>query len=181
MTRPSQQELDEFINALQLSIKTKIAGVKLMSDNAIQIRFSSSTAKDAHLITFAKLVGGELTRDGTILHIDRRATIDIAKLTSFLFVTRLTDENIAAIRRMGTQYDFLGTTSGPAQVAIDSPTMAANYIFSVVEEKRMTLRTLAEKTGLTQTAISKFKAGGDIRLSNLIKIARALGLMITFS
>lgn len=42
----------------------------------------------------------------------------------------------------------------------------------------MTIRMLAEATGLTQVAISNFKAGGDIRVSNLIRIARALRMRL---
>lgn len=52
-------------------------------------------------------------------------------------------------------------------------------IFNIVRDKKMTLRQVSDKTGLTQAAISNFKAGSDIRLSNLIKIANALDLKVT--
>lgn len=42
----------------------------------------------------------------------------------------------------------------------------------------MTIRELAEKTGLSMVAISNFRSGKDIRLSNFIKIAEALGLRL---
>ncbi len=40
----------------------------------------------------------------------------------------------------------------------------------------MTQKELADKTGISPGSISRFEAGGDIQLSNLIKILNALDL-----
>lgn len=180
MNRPTKDELNEFVNALQLSIDTKIVGFKHASDDSIVIKLATGAIKDVRLRRFVDKLDCKFEQSNRIVRIPDASSIDWQKLISFLYVTRLTKSNVEIISRMGTRYDFLVGKDAAVQSAftIDSIRDAADRLFAMVEERKMTLRTLAEKSGLTQTSLSKFKAGGDIRLSSLIKIANALGVRL---
>lgn len=51
-------------------------------------------------------------------------------------------------------------------------------IFQRIEQQHMTLREVAEKSGLSQVSISNFKAGRDIKLSSLLKILKVVGIKL---
>ena len=181
MTLPSNDELRELENALQLSLSSKILGVHQARDGAIEIGFARNALKDPRLAMFARMVKGEFRESGKTLKITDAAAVDWPKMTSFLLVTRLARQNVKAMER-DPQYRAMVTVSrrsSRAATPVGDVASAANLIFNAVEAKKMTLRTLAEKTGLTQVTLSKFKAGNDIRLSSLLKIAKALDLQLT--
>jgi transcriptional regulator with XRE-family HTH domain len=54
----------------------------------------------------------------------------------------------------------------------------ASIVSSAMEKRKMTIRELAEASGLTQVSIGNFKSGKDMRLSSLLKILKALGLSL---
>ena len=57
--------------------------------------------------------------------------------------------------------------------------MAFGLLNKFVGRRKMTLRELSQKTGLTQVALSNFKSGkSDMRLSSFLKILSALGLKL---
>jgi len=180
MNRPTKDELNEFVNALQLSIDTKVVGFKQAPDASVIIKLAEGASKDRNLKRFASMVGGFFQQSGRVLRIPNASTIEWQKLTSFLYVTRLTESNLKKISGIKSRYDFFVEKNAAVQssFAIDSIRNAADRVFALVEERKMTMRTLAEKSGLTQTSLSKFKAGGDIRLSSLIKIANGLGVRL---
>jgi DNA-binding Xre family transcriptional regulator len=180
MNRPTKDELNEFVNALQLSIDTKIVGFRHAPDASLIIEFAEDASKDRNLKKFANMIDGFFQQSSRVLRIPNASAVDWQKLTSFLYVTRLTKSNVETISRMGPRYVFLVEKDAAVQPSftINNIRDAADRLFSIVDERKMTMRTLAEKTGLTQTSLGKFKAGGDIRLSNLIKIANALGVRL---
>lgn len=60
---------------------------------------------------------------------------------------------------------------------------AQNYYYSIIlknrrKELKMTQEALAKKVGKKRPYISRVENGEDIKLSNLITIARALGLSV---
>jgi len=181
MTLPSNDEIRELANAVQLSISSEITGVHRVRDGALEIGFARNARKDPRLATLARMVKGEFRESGKILRIENAEAVDWPRITSFLLVTRLARKNVRVVES-DPQYRTIfveGRRSSRAATPVGDVASAANIIFKAVESKGMTLRTLAEKTGLTQVTLSKFKAGNDIRLSSLLKIAKALDLQLT--
>ncbi len=177
--KPTREMLDAFINALQLSIKTKINSVTEEGDS-VTIVFAKSPSNDPKLDMFLKVFDGRWLDDGSSFVIQGAEKVDWQALKIFLQITRMSKDNILKWAEANETAMEIAAMMGvkQAQVGLRSPLQAAQVIFNKAKEKGMTLRELAEKTGLTQVTISNFKTGGDIKFSNLIKIASALGLKI---
>lgn len=175
--KPTREMLEAFINALQLSIKTRINSVT-EEGGFVTIVFAKRPSNDPRLDMFLKVFDGRWLDDGSSFMIRSAEKVDWQALKIFLQITRLNKDNILKWTEANETAMEIAAVMGvkQAQVGLRSPLQAAQVIFGRAKEKGMTLRELAEKTGLTQVAISNFKTGGDIKLSNLIKIASALGL-----
>lgn len=175
---PTEHELKEFANALQLSIKTKIVGVT-EDDGNVAITFDHLILPDdENFVTFTKWIKSEQGGDPKVYIIRDADKINWPQLTLFLLLTRLNDKNISSlaennqlakeiIERLGMEFHSTN---------INSIEECSKIIFNKLKEKGMTNRELAESTDLTQVTVGNFKAGKDIKLSNLIKIIQALGL-----
>lgn len=180
MNMPTEQELAEFANALQLSINTKVVSVAC-DGNMIKISFSQGPSPDdENLLSFIGIFEGEWSTDNTVFIIKNAEKINWPRITLFLLLTRMNSKNIAKLtcldktsREIAAKLGF-----GSARRSIDSTDTCSKLIFEQLEKKKMTIRELADATGLTQMTINNFKAGRDIRVSNLIKIANALGMEI---
>lgn len=178
--KPTEQELEEFANALQLSIKTKISGVDL-ENGSLNIKFESAILPDdTNFFRFLKIFEGEWKPGQKNYAIRNADKFNWPQITLFLLLTRMNEENILKLAEidpsMGEISKKLGLkTSG---TNIGSVKKCSELVFEKLEDKKMTIRELAERTGLTNVTISNFKAGGDIRLSNLLKIIGAVGLKL---
>ncbi len=179
--------LDEWINAVQLSIQTPIAGVSWEDQDTLQIQFTNSPKKDSQLDDFTTLVSGQWSPNKHTLTIRQGRQLPFELLTNFFLLTRLQKPLMVKLAEQDPKYlpylDKLnlvkpGTLS---QRPIGTLSEAASYLFACVAQKKMTLRELSEATGLTQVSLSRFKGGQDVKLSNFLKIAHALALSLHVS
>jgi len=178
--KPTKEMLDAFANALQLSIKTKIIEIVPTTDDEILISFDKKPSDDPNLFKFLSVFDGGWSDNSRTYKISNTSQADWPALKLFLQVTRMNDGNIskwietneAALKiaaKMGIQPD----QKNPKNVQ-----HVARIVFQKVKKEGITLRKLAAMTGLTQSALCNFKAGGDIKISNLVKIANALKLKL---
>ncbi|MBU4484832.1 helix-turn-helix transcriptional regulator, partial [bacterium] len=177
----TKEMLDTFINALQLSIKTKIIGTTMDKDDAVTINFEKPSSGDSNLKIFLKIFDdGKWFNKETSFLIPNASKINWQVLETFLQITRMNRNNILKWAETNEAAMDVATRIGfkCAQVGVIGPAQAAKIVFDKVKERGLTIREIAEKTGLTQVSISNFKSGGDIKFSNLIKITNVLGFRI---
>lgn len=176
-------EMQEFLNALQLSINSEVDNLDL-GEPGFTLHFKQITPNDANLELFQKLVPGSWNNTHNVYAIEN--SDDISSLTiQFLLLTRLNKKNILKLAELDDKYKTLAQkiygTSVELSDTVESIESASKIIFDEVQRQKLTIRQLAEKTGLSAMAISNFKAGKDIRLSTLIKICQTLGLKISIN
>lgn len=181
--------VDELINALQISIDSEIIDPEVIDydyipGHSLSVHFKSPVSKlkkDDSLQRFVEMTGATWDDDGTLFIPKTSDEASIALLKDFLLLTRLKPENIKALLRMDSRFHRLAlTVQNAGNDVMDCRTVSqyAQLVFERLKSGSLTIRELAEKTGLSMVAISNFKAGRDIRLSNFIKIANALGLKL---
>lgn len=177
--------VDIWMNALQLCFKTPISSYTLAPEDILLINFESVPQKDSGFEYFRKLFGKDADWDEEKLVLRVR---NFSKMSgpayNFLMLSRLRDENMKALAKLDPQYrpfvqTILGEYSEPMDEKVETLQQASQIAFSHVEKQKMTLRELAHRSGLTQVAMSNFKGGKDIRLSNFLKILKALQLRLT--
>lgn len=174
--RPTEHELKEFANALQLSIMTEIKGVRVIDGN-VMIEFARY-ADDDNIRKFAAIVGSSWKKGDAKFVVGDTGKINWPQLTLFLLLTRLNENNMGKFAELDPSARVFTDKLG-LQTSIEnfkSVKDCSQFIFNVMKEKNMTIRDLATATGLTQVTISNFKAGKDIKLSNFIKIIQVFGL-----
>lgn len=183
MTLPSREEIDAFINALQLCVKSKIVEAVFKpgkNSGWLTLELKDIDSNDEKWDIFLTLLGRHAQWKKPHLMITEPSAI--LPLTPFLMLTRLDNTNMSALAEQDSQYrpyvrllNLTPAVSGKG-VSIRDITEASRHFFSVVADKEFTLRHLAERTGLTQATLSNFKAGQDIRLSTFFKLADVVGL-----
>jgi len=181
----NREEISTFITALQISIDSQIVTWSVENKKSLRILFDERSKTDPKLKLFEKILPGnwdDAHREYIVSNISEYLT---PLLINFLMLTRLDQRNILKIKNLASDYAPLAQailssprTTGETSQDLDSLSNAADTVFSLLKQKQLTIRELAEKTGLSMVAISNFKAGNDIRLSNFIKIAEALGLKL---
>lgn len=178
---------DAFLNALQLSIQSKVGSIvrEDTETKRLLIIFEERIAGDSQLAYFQRIVGGEFAEDA-----DKTLIVDDAHvdhwplLLNFLMLTRLNPENMRQLAADDPAYRpfiLMDDVETSRETALLSSADAGRAIFQTIAAQGLTLREVSRRTGLTQTMLSKFKAGNDIRLSSLLKIARSLGLKVTIA
>ena len=180
MNMPTEQELKEFANALQLSIKTKIINV-LTEKNSVIIKLDTQPQPDdLHFHNLTRLFQGSWRNEQKEYIIHNADKVDWPKITLFLLLTRMNEDNILKLVKIDPTVEEIGRQLGYkcSGANVDSVKACSRRIFKIMEKKKMTIRELSEKTGLSQVSISNFKAGKDVRLSNLLKIISALGIRL---
>ena len=99
MSKPTEQELKEFANALQLSIQSRIASIAVEGGD-VMIRFSSPPeVDDVNLYNFFQLFGSwsENKKNYIISTTDK---INWPKITLFLLLTRMDGGNIRKLAEL---------------------------------------------------------------------------------
>lgn len=183
MDIPSQDEWNAFLNALQLCIASPIDGSSSAGTTSPLIKILAVVDGDVGLKKFEKLVPGHWERGGYC--VEDISKMDISLLTSFLMLTRLQDTQIMSLAEQDGRYrqyaNALKLTSHGGKTGITTISDARDAIFKAIDQKKISLKKISELTGLTSVSLSNFKAGGDIRLSNLLKIAKALGVKLVLN
>lgn len=169
--------IDEFINALQLCLNIEISDIHSRDDDIV-VRLSGGQTQDSRLDDLKKLFPHTKDAYGILSFlIPIHEAVD-RNLIQFLQLTRLDRENIQKIIEIDSRYEGFANKLGLFRRLSNLETLhdASRAIFRQVEKKSMTIRQIADSTGLTQVAISNFKSGKDVKLSNFLKITRAVGL-----
>lgn len=174
------EDLDKFHSALQLSIESEIK-IILFNPEGYSLSFAKKPTHDERWFYFERLSTGYWKK---VDHKEWRyqfpsETFDIQKLTQFLLLTRLSKENILKIASLDPrfkEYSYKIFKEDSANQTFDNMEEIISFIFSIIEKKKLTIRELSEKTGLSMVSISNFKTGKDIRLSNFLKILKGLEL-----
>lgn len=193
----TNDQVDAFVNALQVCITHEIGysyrdwlfGVTepAPAGDCFLMSFTAMKSGDKNLDKFKSLVPGRskaLNKYGHQYRIENFQQLDVGLLTHFLLLTRLQDDQIRAIADQDTRYRPYAKTLGLLPADIDATPIlsllqARDVIFRTIEKKTISLAIVAQQAGLSQVSISNFKSGGDIRFSNLLNIARVLGIKLT--
>lgn len=185
MNIPSGQQRHAFINALQLSINSKLTYRYDINKNefTVRLRGLASDKKIHQLPDFLPDKCRFISPNSEVIKVSNLNDQEIEELTSFLLLTRLEPNLIEFFaNKEGTPFTFLQNykkvTKQEKIVEVNTIADAANYIFAKLSEKNMTLRELSDLTGMTPASLHNFKNHQDIKLSTLIKMAKALGVVI---
>lgn len=112
-------------------------------------------------------------------HIPDKSQVLNSHLISFLQLTRLDEKNMRSLAELDPKYQiFIDRLGLDPSNQIKTLKQASQTVFTAVEKQALTLRQLADMTGLTQATLNNFKAGKDVRLSNFLNILKALNLKI---
>lgn len=178
----------EFHNALQLSVDTPIphTGTILSNPPILSLSFQRQkpTPTNDERWHFFEIISEGTWKEAahqTFLYQIPIETLNLEELTQFLIITRLKKENMLKIAELQPEYKkyvekVFGQKKPETKSQISSLEEAKKIIFNQITKKDMTLLNLAHQTGLSLVSLNNFKSGKDIRLSNFLKIAQALGV-----
>lgn len=173
--------MDEFLNALQLSTDCKIKSGR-SENKQIHVSFDQDARDDRHCQFFQNITHGEWSNDGKTLKFSITDDHTLKMFWTLLMMTRLEDENMRGLAKIDRDFAWLNNVldskQNPAATVIHDIKRASEFVFSEIQNKKMTLRELSELTGLTQVTLSRFKQGQDVRLSSFLQMTRALGIEI---
>ncbi|OGQ08931.1 MAG: hypothetical protein A3G32_02140 [Deltaproteobacteria bacterium RIFCSPLOWO2_12_FULL_40_28] len=178
-------DLDQFINALQLCIKSEISSItQAGNDNDAVITFDSEVKDDTGLEIFEKLIPGHWNEKQDAYSMSGISiNFDFELITQFLLLTRLKADNMLKLAELDSRYQpyvdqIFGKQHSRSSEEIQKIDQASRKIFEKAKHKTLTMRQLAELTGLTPMTLNNFKSGKDIKLSNLMKLCKAVGIKI---
>lgn len=182
MNGPEKEQICSLLNALQLCISTPIKNIQC-NKNEMTVFLKDLRTMDMGLLRFKKLV--HITKEThQLIQFKILESHELETLVSFLMLSRLQVDNMARLIQMDSRFVHYGHKLGlidQQMNSIESIQKAADLFFKAIKEKKMTIRELAEKTGLTAMTINNLKSGKNIQLSSFLKLARALDLKIMLS
>lgn len=178
--RPSNEDIKLFANALQLSINSSLSSVEMKNDGLVVIKFDNRTDGDHSLELLLKFFSGEWDKSGRSFAVKNAEAIDWRKLTLFLQITRMQEDSIMTLAMIDASAYKIAKELGFDLKTGDTDNVQSivQAVFERVKKKGFTLRQLADMSGLTQASLSNFKAGKDIKLSNLMRILKALDMKL---
>lgn len=188
----NSHDISAFLNSLQLSVKSSIDSITLIGTDSIVINFDAIQNSDPGLDLFTTFFPGKWDKNHKSYEVDfLKMDLDLHFVTNFLLLTRLNLENIKKMIPSGHFDKILCGRMKKIEerilndTGLDSLTKETQniedfkkFFFDSVKQKKMTLREISERSGLTQAAISNFKSGTDIRLSTLLKLCQAVNLKL---
>src|SRR3990167_10203438 len=136
--KKNEGEYGLLINALQLSVKSPIAGYLASGSGLLRVQFKISPKGDPGFKFLQKIVKGELKATALVFKIPD--DLFLKRLTSFLMLSRLQESNMKTLAKLDPQYRpfvqkiFGGETDGPAPVF--SPKEAAAVVFEHVKKQK---------------------------------------------
>lgn len=185
----STDETNLLLNAIQLGIKSTVKSLRLetiQNNVVVSLMFKIVERPDVELELLTTLLPGQWLKSKYVFHWPR--DVSISELTQFLMLTRLDQKNMLKLAEIDPRFvkytnklNLKNTLPPATPHPIHSIEQAAQTISKTLKEQNGTLRSLAEQCDLTQVALSRFKSGGDIRLSNFLKLAEALNLEVTLT
>lgn len=175
-----QEYINAFANALQLSVESPISKIAATISDDIEIIFERTPSKNSGWKYFCRIIPGDWNAETTTYVFSRHAIS--SSLITFLLLTRLQLQPMKKIAEIDAQYvpfvtalQLIPTAKSNGIATVQD---IVRSIFQRIEQQHMTLREVAEQSGLSQVSISNFKAGRDIKLSSLLKIAKVVGLKL---
>lgn len=188
------EQIKTFISALQISVSSPLTHHLLTQfdteGHILKIGFAQKVPGDKGLKKFERIMPGKWKSLGGGKNweygIEALEAFDIVSITNLLLLTRLQDDQIVALVEQDPRYrpyaqalGLLPESKGGAPIL--SLGQARDLIFQTIAQKGLSLAAIAQHAGLSQVSLSNFKAGGDIRLSNLLKIAKAVGVKLVLN
>lgn len=169
-----------FLNALQLSLSSPIlAEVQKHPRSPILIfHFAQNINTDKNIQKFLDLLKPNLKwLDKNTLEWNDASEENLQTLTEILILTRLNDQNLIKLAGMNAKFEPWIKKLNLADPENKNLNLH-NFIFSQMQKKQISQSQIAKNADLSLVSLYKFKKGGDIRLSNFIKILDALNLEI---
>ncbi|OVE82184.1 hypothetical protein BVY03_01445 [bacterium K02(2017)] len=195
-----KEEIEAFLNALQLCIKSNVS---LLSKKTIEADKTLSQLKTSKNFLFIvetkendlnlskvislfksyKLAPTSTKKTSVMFLSTSNPKLNLPDLTAFLLLTRLDDEKMRTLIKKNSRYKAIASqlniVSTPSSIQIKSIHDASEFIFAEIENQNATLREVSIASNLTLGMLSKFKKGNDVKLSSLLKIIDALELKLT--
>lgn len=134
-------------------------------------------SNDTRLHQFAKFVGGKWRPPAGL-----RVT-DFSFLTrdfvSLLDLTHLAPEKMQILASCDARFQkWLANehVTAATQQAVSTVEQTKNRIFQEIKKQKLTLREVAERSGMTQMALHNYKKGTNIRLNNFLSLLEVLNV-----
>lgn len=186
-TKIDTNEVELLINAIQVCIDHKINKFSIKK-NSLQLIFDKRVMeKNNKLKIFHEIVQGYWDKTSKIYTFNLNQIGDLPLFTNFLMLSRLSKKNLEKLATSQTKFaKFLKRLrylkkEQDKSYSIHNIEQIREILFSKMEQKNITYRELSNLTGLSQAALHNFRSGGDIKLSNFINFANALGMHIILS
>lgn len=177
MNSTPKEEIDGFLNALQLSINPVLTGGHVHKGLFIT-EFAKDSRQDPNCKFFTKLVNGFWSEDGRHLKFMLKDENHLKTLWTVLMLTRLDMNNMKSLAHSDKNFSwlnpFLTSSKSSGTLILNDIPHAARALFEEVNKKNMTTRELSQLTGISQVSLFRFKQGKDIRLSSFLEIVHAL-------
>ncbi len=170
-----------FRNSLQLSLNTEILdGSKISGteDNTtINLLFSEENPKDPKLETFLKILGKSIRKTSPKTFSWQNTNLrEVELITELLMLSRLDQNNLNKLAEIDPRFAPWVQGKFKTQSTPNIQINPTKIIFDQLEKKQMPQSDFAKKTEISLVSLYKFKNGGDIRLSNFLKMLEALNL-----
>ena len=168
--------IEPFLNALQLSIPILIVDsiVEPDTDNILEIHFSENAEQEPHVQTFVKMLQPNISwLNQSSLEWADATTMNVTNMTELLILTRLNKQNLKKMAELDSKFK---PWVNKLNLEKHQNKNFSDLLFSQSTKQHMTQTELAKKSNLSLVSLYKFKNGGDIRLSNFLKMLDALNL-----
>ena len=173
--------VQSFLNALQLSIPNRIIDSvnKLSHKPILLFHFAQDIKNDGNIKKFFGLLAPNIKwLNANTLEWSDATDENIQTITELLILTRLNDENLKKISELNSKFEpWVSKLNLTSQKDLIKNNLN-DLVFSHMQKKRISQDGLAKSADLSLVSLYKFKKGGDIRLSNFLKILDALDLEI---
>ncbi len=171
-----------FQNALQLSLNTRILAGKISGTadkTTIEIRFFKRNPDDTKLESFTKILGNSaIFLTPTTLEWQNANFKEVELITELLMLSRLDQNNLNKLAEIDPRFAPWVQNKFKTHAKVELKINPTQIIFDQLEKKQIPQSNFSKKTGLSLVSLYKFKNGGDIRLSNFLKMLDALNLEI---
>src|SRR3990167_1069798 len=135
---PFPEEITQFINALQLSIKSQVSRYTIPSNDQMMIHFDSVEEDDQGLLFFQQLFPGQWNKQRDSYLIQDTHLVDWQLVTHFLMLSRLQKANMQKLAELDNRfYSLLKKTN----------------LTKVVNKEDKTITTLVDAVDIVFSAI----------------------------
>lgn len=174
-----------FANALQLSVLSRILSVATAENGGLVIKMETYPG-DTHWPIFQKIISGHWQKKDREWLLESASDALADDVINFMQLSRLVPENMKALAEIDARFRPFVERAGLSIRSADLPDIqdadqVIKIIFTMIKKRGLTLREVSHASGLTPMALHKIKNGADVRLSNLLRLCKAVGLTMNLS